>query len=90
MKQMLRKLWVVLSMILVSTSGTLCVYATEQGPEQAGAASDLFTIMDVLQKVCIGIVIAVVVVIFCFYVAKLVLKKLHVPPEEKQPDEDQQ
>lgn len=77
-------------MIWVSTISTLYVYATEEGPEQAGTAFDLFTIMDVLQKVCIGIVIAVVVVIFGFYVAKLVLKKLHVPPEEKQPDEDQQ
>ena len=46
----------------------------------------MLSTMDVLQKVCLVIVMIVVVFIFGFYIAKLVLKKMHVPPEDKKPD----
>ncbi len=45
--------------------------------------------MDVLQKVCLIIVITVVVLFLAFYVAKTVLKKMHVAPEEKDRDMEQ-
>jgi hypothetical protein len=40
--------------------------------------------MDILQKVSLGIVITAVVLFLLFYIAKAVLKRLHVAPEEKE------
>ncbi len=44
--------------------------------------------MDVLQKVCLGIVITAVVLLLIFRIAKAVLKKLHVVPVEKGEEND--
>ncbi len=86
MRHMLRKFWAALSFIWISTASTLCAYAAEQGTEAPGGPPGLLSTMDVLQKVCLVIVMIVVVFIFGFYIAKLVLKKMHVPPEDKKPD----
>ncbi len=40
--------------------------------------------MDVLQKVCLGIVITAVVLFLIFYIVKAVLKKLNAAPEENE------
>ena len=68
---------------MASKVSMLSAYATEQGTESAGDASGFMLTMDVLQKVCLVIVVAVAVLVLAFYVVKLVLKKMHVPPEEK-------
>lgn len=44
--------------------------------------------MDVFQTVCLIIVISAVVLFVAFYIAKAVLKKMHVAPEEQ--DEEHQ
>ena len=43
--------------------------------------------MDVLQKVCLVIVVIVAVAVLAFYVVKMVLKKLYVHEEEPKQDE---
>ena len=40
--------------------------------------------MDVLQTVCLVIVITAVVLFLLFYIAKAVLKRLHDAPEDKE------
>ncbi len=44
--------------------------------------------MDVLQRICLGIVITAVVLFLIFYIVKAVLKKLHVMPTEKEKEID--
>ena len=39
--------------------------------------------MDALQKVSIVIIIIAAVLLLAFYIAKMVLRKMHVPPEVK-------
>jgi ammonia channel protein AmtB len=52
--------------------------------EPAGRAAKVMLTMDVLQRICLGIVITAVVLFLIFYIVKAVLKKLHVAPEEKE------
>jgi ammonia channel protein AmtB len=61
-------------------TGSLCVFAEEP----AGRAAKVMLTMDVLQRICLGIVITAVVLFLIFYIVKAVLKKLHVAPEEKE------
>lgn len=63
-------------------ASTLSAYAAEQGTEAAEAA-DLMSTMDVLQKISLVIIIIAAVLIMGFYVVKMILKKMHVPPEVK-------
>ena len=44
--------------------------------------------MDVFQKVCLIIVIIVAALVLLFYIAKMILKKLHVPLEQKENDDE--
>ncbi len=78
-----RKILATVCAIWVSMAGTLTAFATEQGTEplERGASGFMLT-MDVLQKVCLVIVIIVAVAVLAFYAVKLVLKKLYVPPRE--------
>lgn len=87
MKHSIGKIWAVICTIWASTASTLTAYATEQGAENAGRAARFMLTMDVLQKVCLVIVIVIAVLILAFYIVKTVLKKLHVPPEEKHSDD---
>jgi ammonia channel protein AmtB len=61
-------------------AGSLCVFA--EGP--AGRAAKVMLTMDVLQRICLGIVITAVVLFLIFYIVKAVLKKLHAAPEENE------
>lgn len=88
MKNYVRKIWAAVCAIWISMITTLTVFATEQGTEplERGASGFMLT-MDVLQKVCLVIVIVVAVAVLAFYAVKLVLKKLYVPEEEQKQDE---
>ena len=44
--------------------------------------------MDVLQRICLDIVITAVVLFLIFYIVKAVLKKLLVAPAEKGEEQD--
>ena len=52
--------------------------------EPASRAAKVMLTMDVLQKVCLGIVITAVVLFLIFYIVKAVLKKLHAAPEDNE------
>lgn len=77
------KIWAIVCAILVVVSGTISVYATEQGTEAVEQASAFLRTMDVLQKVCLIIVLIVAVLMLAFYVLKMILRTMHVPPQEK-------
>lgn len=62
---------------------TLTAFAEE--PAQRSAKVMLS--MDVIQTVSLIVVISIVVVILAVHIAKMVLKKMHIPPKEH--DEEQ-
>ena len=82
MKHKMSKIWGAICSVWASTASILTVHATEQGTE-AGSASGLMSTMDALQKVSIVIIIIAAVLLLAFYIAKIVLRKMHVPPEVK-------
>lgn len=80
--------WKTICTAWIALSGTLCVYATEQSTEPATRASQMLDIIDAIQKVCLWIVIVAVTVFIAWYVIKRVLRRMHVPPEEKEKKTD--
>ena len=88
MKTYARRIWAAICAVWISMAGTQAVFATEQGTEPVDrAASGFMMTMDVLQKVCLVIVVIVAVAVLAFYVVKMVLKKLYVHEEEPKQDE---
>ena len=79
-KSIFKKIWAVVCTAGASTAGTLLAFAGEQAEGQ----SKLMLSMDVIQTVSLILVITVAVVILALYVAKMVLKKMHVAPEEEE------
>ena len=88
MKHSMRKFWAAICTVWASTASTLTAFAAEQGTEVAESAN-LMSTMDVLQKISLVIIIIAAVLIMGFYVVKMILKKMHVPPEEKQNEPEQ-
>ena len=82
MKQKMLILWGVCCSACTSVWGILEAYATEASTEPMGRAAKVMLTMDVLQKICLWIVIGVAAIVLAFYVLKLILKKIHVPPQE--------
>lgn len=80
MKNRLLIVWATICTGLAGMAGSLCVFAEEP----AGRAAKVMLTMDVLQRICLGIVITAVVLFLIFYIVKAVLKKLLVAPEEKE------
>ncbi len=79
-KSIFKKIWAVVCTAGASTAGTLLAFAGEQAEGQ----SKLMLSMDVIQTVSLILVITVAVVIFALYAAKMVLKRMHVAPEENE------
>lgn len=65
---------------MAGMAGSLCVFAEEP----AGRAAKVMLTMDVLQRICLGIVITAVVLFLIFYIIKAVLKKLNAASEDKE------
>ena len=84
MKNRLLIVWATICTGLAGIAGSLCVFAEEP----AGRAAKVMLTMDVLQRICLGIVITAVVLFLIFYIVKAVLKKLHVVPVEKGEEND--
>ena len=92
MKHKMSKIWAAICSVGASTASILTVHATEQGADVAESVN-LMTTMDVLQKVCVVIIIIAAVLLLAFYIAKMILKKMHVPPEvnpEKKIDQNKE
>lgn len=83
MKHRMIQTWAAICAVWASMLGTVSVYATEQVTEAVQEVSPFLHVMDVMQKVCLVIVIAVAVIMLAFYVFKMILKSMHVPPQEK-------
>lgn len=83
-KSIFKKIWAAVCTVWVGMTGTLVAFATEQTTQTPSGAERVTMTMDVLQKVSLIIVIAVAVLIFAFYLAKMVLKKMYVAPEENE------
>lgn len=77
------------STVCAAAWGAFFAYATEEGSEVTGRAADFMFGMDVLQKICLVIVIVVAVAVLGFYLIKMILKKMHVPPEDKSKEQTQ-
>lgn len=84
MKNRLLIVWATICTGLAGMAGSLCVFAGEP----AGRAAKVMLTMDVLQRICLGIVITAVVLFLIFYIAKAVLKRLLVVPAEKGEEQD--
>ena len=84
MKNRLLIVWAIICTGLAGIAGSLCVFAEEP----AGRAAKVMLTMDVLQRICLGIVITAVVLFLMFYIVKAVLKKLLVAPAEKGEEQD--
>ena len=80
MKNRLLIVWATICTGLAGMAGSFCVFAEEP----ADRAAKVMLTMDVLQRICLGIVITAVVLFLIFYIVKAVLKKLHVAPAEKE------
>ncbi len=79
LKKIFLIVWTAICAVWATTACTMLVFAEEP----AGRAAKVMLTMDVLQTVCLIIVIAAAILVLAFYVVKLVLKKLHVAPEDK-------
>ena len=79
MKKIFLTAWAAICTGWAGIGGSLYAFAEEQTER----AAKVMLTMDVLQKVCLGIVITAVVLLLIFRIAKAVLKKLHVVPVEK-------
>lgn len=86
MKKDLRTVWTAICTAITATAGTLCTYAAEQGTEPLSRAARANQILDVIQKVSLWILIVAVSLFVCWYAVKVILKKMHVPPEQKEKD----
>ncbi len=82
MKHGMMKIWAAICTVWASTASTLSAYAAEQGTDAVESAN-LMSTMDVLQKISLVIIIIAAVLIMGFYVVKMILMKMHVPPEVK-------
>ena len=80
MKNRLLIVWATICTGLAGMAGSLCVFAEQP----ADRAAKVMLTMDVLQRICLGIVITAVVLFLIFYIVKAVLKKLHAAPEENE------
>ena len=88
MKKICLTVWAAICTVWASTAGTWPALASEQTDRAADKAEQVLLTMDVFQTVCLIIVISAVVLFVAFYIAKAVLKKMHVAPEEQ--DEENQ
>ena len=79
-KSIFKKIWAIVCTVEASTAGTLLVFAGEQAERQ----SKLMMSMDIIQTVSLILVITVAVVLLALYAAKMVLKQMHVAPEENE------
>lgn len=78
-KSVFKTLWAAVCVVVVSTMGVLSVFASEQ---IQGRGVSMMITMDVIQTVSLIIVIAIAILVFAFYLAKMVLKKMYIAPEE--------
>lgn len=88
MKKICLTVWAAICTVWASTAGTWLALASEQTDRAADKAEQVLLTMDVFQTVCLIIVISAVVLFVAFYIAKAVLKKMHVAPGEQ--DEENQ
>lgn len=86
MKKDLRTVWTAICAAITAAWGTVGAFAAEQGAEPLSRAARANQIMDVIQKVSLWILIVAVALFVCWYAVKVILKKIHVPPEQKEED----
>lgn len=87
MRKVFLTIWAAICTVWVSTASTCLAFASEALTEQSDTAAKVLLTMDVFQKVCLIIVIIVAALVLLFYIAKMILKKLHVPLEQKENDD---
>ncbi len=81
MKKIFLTVWAAMCTVWASIAGTCLAFAEEHTTK---AAQQVLFTMDVFKTVCLVIVITAVALFVVFYIAKAVLKKLHVAPDEKE------
>ena len=84
MKKVLLTAWATACTLWASIASTCLARASEQTNAVTENAEKVLLTMDVLQTVCLVIVITAVVLFLLFYIAKAVLKRLHDAPEDKE------
>lgn len=67
----------------------MCAYAAEQGTEQISRAARVMSVMDVLQTVCIVIVIAVAVLVLGFYLLKMIFARTPASLDQKEKKDEE-
>ncbi|MBQ2255637.1 MAG: hypothetical protein IIW17_04795 [Clostridia bacterium] len=87
MKKIFWAVWTAVCTVWVSMVCTCPISASEQ---MSRATERVLFTMDVYQTVCIIIVITAIVLFVAFHIAKAVLKKMLVSPDDKDEDDKKQ
>ena len=83
-KGLVKKIWAVVCTAGAGAACTLCAFASEQ-VQQRGVNT-----LDMIQTVSMIVLICVAVLVFAFYLAKAVLKRMYVAPEEDEKDKNKE
>jgi uncharacterized protein (DUF2062 family) len=73
-----------------SGAAMLCAHAAEQETEQISRAARVLSVMDVLQTVCIVIVIAAAVLVLGFYLLKMIFARTPASSETKEKNDEEE
>ena len=90
LKKIFLAAWTAVCTAWICIAGTLPLLASEQASETAENTEKMLLTMDILQTVCIVIVITAVLLFVAFYILKAVLKKMHVAPTWQEQDAEHQ
>ena len=86
-KGLVKKIWAVVCTAGAGAACTLCAFASEQ-VQQRGV--NMMMTLDMIQTVSMIVLICVAVLVFAFYLAKAVLKRMYVAPEEDEKDKNKE
>ncbi len=89
MKRMIRAIWTTALAACMAVTGAFGVHA-EEATDQLSRATRANKLLDTVQGVSLWILIISVSLFVAWYVVKTVLKRIHVPPEEKGEQTDDQ
>lgn len=89
MKRVIRTVYTTVGTAIMAVAGAFGVHAAET-TEQLSRAARANQMLDTVQAVCLWILILAISLFVVWYVAKAVLKRIHIPPEEKGEQADDQ
>lgn len=82
MKRVIKTVYTGVSTACIALACTFGAVATEQAEPSASRMARAMDIMDIVQKVSLWVLIIVISLVAVWYLAKMILRHIHVPPEQ--------